>query len=259
MNDLTTLSINRLVLFALLFILLAIATVWATILKQDTKRPSQEQPTIVTEGDLTEAQKKHGKLFQAEGRRKKLSSLPDGFTIYIPAEQPDTPTQSEINNSALKRSRFQSMVCDADLIIIAVPAKSTTQITEAGDFIFTDYELIVGDIIRDTSSTVRSRSIVTLTRPGGSVVLNGKRYRVLDQSFGRLEGGRTYLLFLKFNTHGSTYQAASKYGTFALNGDRFEPVANNTTPYWVQGLENSSSFIINLRSVAGSCPEGDVK
>lgn len=259
MKDKTTLNKNCLVLFTLLFVFLAMATVWAAIRKQDTKRPSQEQPTVVTEGSLTEAQKKHGKLFQAEGRRKKLSSLPDGFTIYIPAEQPDTPTQSEINNSALKRSRFQSMVCDADLIITAVPAKSTTQITEAGDFIFTDYELIVGDIIRDTSNTLRSSSIVTLTSPGGSVSLNGKRYRVLDQSFGRLEGGRTYLLFLKFNAHGSTYQAASKYGTFALNGDRFEPVANNTMPYWVQGIDNPSSFITNLRSVADSCPEGRVK
>lgn len=247
---------RRLVGLTLLFLLLAMATVWAATRKQAPQLPAPEQPTVVTEGGLTEIQKKHSKLFQAEGRRKKLSSLPDGFTIYIPAEQPDMPTQVEINNSALKQTWFQSMVCDADLIIMAVPAKSTTQITEAGDYIFTDYELIVGEVIRDVSAAVRTRSLVTLTSPGGSVILKGKRYRVLDQSFGRLEGGRTYLLFLKFNAQGSTYQSASKYATFTLNGDRLEPVAKGTTPYWFEGLENSTSFISNLRFVASSCPAG---
>lgn len=250
---------KRLVLFVLLFVLLAIATVWAAILKPDPKPQSPEQPTVVTEGGLTEAQKKHSRLFRTDGRRKRLSILPDGVTIYIPAEQPDLPTQDDVKNTKMQRTRFQSMVCDADLIIMGVPMRRTTQITEAGDYIFTDYEVIAGDIIRDTFTTVHSGSIVTVTRPGGSVILNGKRYQVLDRSFSRLEEGKTYLLFLKFYADGSTYQPASKYGTFLVDGTRLNPGANGTTPYWLEGMEDSALFISNLRSVGSACVQGGVK
>jgi hypothetical protein len=241
---------------ALLFMLLTVATLWAAVLRQDPKFQTKEQPTLVAEGTLTEAQKKHGRLFQDSGR-KKLSSLPDGTTIYTPAEPPDLPSQNE-NNDQMKRQVFQAMACDADLVIVGKPVRKTTQITEFGDYIFTDYEIIAEDVIRDTSTAVPTGSTVTITRPGGSVILNAKRYQVVHGSFSRLEEGKTYLLFLKLNTDSSTYQPASNHGTFLVDGNGVS-LAHEGRPYWLDGTEDSTLFISSIRSIGSRCVPGGAK
>ncbi len=230
-----------------IFLTLTAATVWAAIRKQEPKTQAKEQPTVVKEGEASEAQKKHGKIF-SDNARKKLSSLPDGTKIITPAEQ-DLPMPGDPDFAQRKQVLVSDMACNADLVIVGKPVRKTTQLTESGDYVFTDYEIVAEDVIRNTSTAVPIGSTVTITRPGGSVILSGKRYQIIHGSFGPLSEGKTYLLFLKFNAEGNTYQAASRHATFLVDGNSLK----SEVSYWPEDMEDANLFIASLRSASTGC------
>jgi hypothetical protein len=84
--------------------------------------------------------------------------------------------------------------CAAEGVAVVTPQGARAAFTAEGTFVFTEYELEIGFIVKgEFDMTARG----ALIWPGGSLTHKGRVVTALDANFLPLELGRKYLLFLR--------------------------------------------------------------
>src|SRR5262249_55182391 len=105
------------------------------------ERQKEEPATKVQEGVMTQRQREHSKLFIGSGKNngKKLTefSEPGEAGFYRAPPMPISMPNIRHNNS------LQGITCLSDVILIATVKDKTSQLTEDGDYIFTEYDVSV--------------------------------------------------------------------------------------------------------------------
>jgi hypothetical protein len=218
----------------LLILSLGLVAIGATniiSLSQDNATKKQQEEATLQTGVLTEKQKHHSKLYKEYRRGKKIHELAAetnfdfGITIGtgLPGGEPGVspPTFSE---------RITSLTCAADAIVVGEVTSKSSQLTEDQDFIFTDYELKVEEVIKDNASDpITTNTDITISAPGGKIQLNNRIVEARDLSFPRLVVGERYLLFLKSTSIAAGYKAVNKESRFHLTNEGVEtiPTENN--------------------------------
>lgn len=171
---------------------------------------NSDDVTTIQEGVMTEKQRIHSKLYKGYRFPKPIrerGGKPEQFKVVIKSEPVPRTTQS--------------LSCDADAIVIGVVQSKASQLTEDRDFVFTDYEIRVEDVWKNSAQTpVEQGALFTLTRPGGAVRMNGKVFTALDESFSALKPGRHYVLFLRYIPETGSYRALNSASTFADDGGK---------------------------------------
>src|SRR5262245_60808374 len=169
-------------------------------------RSQQEEATVQT-GILTEKQRHHSKLYKKYRRDKKIPDLAREYSIDFgitigaptPGGLPGEPTYSE---------KITALACDADTVVVGVVKNKTSLLTEDEDFIFTDYELIVEEVIKNNASDpIKPNAEITVSNPGGKIQLNNRIIEARDLSFPPLVIGEQYLLLLKSTSIHGGYKA----------------------------------------------------
>jgi hypothetical protein len=208
----------------------------------------KEEVIPIREGPMSEKQKEHSKLYKNYsillGHRKlrdRLASTADDIVTTIgPHEQAGSTNQSIPDNL------LQDLTCHADAIVIATPSSMSSHLTENEDFVFTDYEMTVREILKDNPiAPIQLDQDITVTRPGGTVQLNGHKVKAIDVSFQPFQGGKRYLLFLSFITATNSYKSISSTGSFQLD-NKITPL---TTEASLAGKQfgSPSSFVNDVQ------------
>jgi len=173
----------------------------------------RKEATPIVAGEMTESQKAHSKIFGGKGGGEKIVDLvktegdvglvaEEGLTGGIPR-----PHQEP-------KDYLRSLSCGADAVVVGVPVTKASQLTSDGEFVFTDYEISVGSILKnDSKSPLVAGSEIVLPRSGGAVLLNNHLVVAEDHSSKSLELGTQYLLFLKRFSPG-TYTSQGKVWSF---------------------------------------------
>jgi hypothetical protein len=223
---------------------------------QKNDEQDKDVPTPVQEGVMTERQREHSKLYPPSPRGKKLSDYPKGMEILIGLPMPEQP----ISNRTPSSFEFLAkMACDADVVVLGVVESKTSQLTEKGDFIFTDYDLKVEEILKNNlSDSIQSSDTITVTRPGGSISLNGQIYRVKDKSFRNLQPGKTYLLFLDFIPKTKAYKAMNSEGSFLIGENAVSRLTDESMPYTLENEKDGAAFINQVRAASANCGKKEV-
>jgi hypothetical protein len=125
----------------------------------------------------------------------------------LPVLSPIGRQSSEVTEQAEK----------ADAVVIASVVSKSSQITTAGTFIFTDYELNIEEALSGDRDKLKLQASITVTRPGGKVLLDGQVITINVVSFGSLMPGHRYLLFLKFLPITGTFQAVDQNSSFDIS------------------------------------------
>jgi len=224
-----------------LALLLGIA-VGASRLKQadsEEKAFQTELPdaTPVSFGVLTEKQRVHSKLYsyyrELRGTMDSISELAahnkgkcrtvqtQVFTPLGPLPKPDNPEHY-----------FGQLARESDAIVRGKATRKSSQITEDDTFIFTDYDLQVSEVLKDNPTAPLSQGItITVTRPGGKVLIDGMIAKANDDSYAPLPlNGNEVLLFLKFIPESGAYRATRPTATFELDGSSVRPLTLNNMP-----------------------------
>src|SRR5215471_1379726 len=189
--------------------------------------------TPVQSGVLTERQRAHSKLFsdykQQRGERtisflaRNATDGVAGTTVLIGQGQllyPDVP-----------ENYFGKLSRESDSVVRGRVVRKTSQITEDDAFIFTDYDVEIAEILKNNSATPLSRgAIITVTRPGGKVVLDGTIVKAADLAFSPLPANHDLLLFLKFVPETGAYQTTHATGAFDLEGPTVLPLTKADFP-----------------------------
>jgi hypothetical protein len=89
----------------------------------------------------------------------------------------------------------------------------------------------VEEVIKNNDlASIQPSSAITVTRPGGTIKLNGRVIRVTDMSFPLLTIEHKYLLFLRYIPTTSAYKTFRFKGDFELNTDKFTPLTKQSIP-----------------------------
>ena len=124
----------------------------------------------------------------------------------VPEPKPPEQVLSELTN-------------ESDAVIKGMVISKTSQITEDDGFIFTDYDVLVTEVLRDNPvASIESGKSITVTRPGGKVTKDGIVVKAIDRKFLPLSPNTQVLLFLKFIPETGAYKPTRATGSFQLEG-----------------------------------------
>jgi len=250
----------------LLVLLVAVAVISATALQNPStkKQVSHEQEaTPVQEGVMTKEQRVHSRLFKEQkGIGKKLSEIADeqsdneGVVVEALPGLPMLSPQGE----SVSKDTLEKTAGGADAIVIGVVNNKTSQLTETGMFTFTDYDVTVQEVLKSNSS-IKAGGQITVTRPGGTVLLNGRTISAIDRTSKPLEVGGRYLLFLQAVPATGAYQAVGKLSAFNLADTNASALTDDPLlPTEFRGIIDASLLINKVRAAvaSGSAKQGGV-
>lgn len=245
-------TISFLVLLMVTILVLAVATGIGNQ-SQGTPASPKHDVTSIHEERMTDKQRAHGRLYKGFGNGKKLKHIAAEIRGGVKVKR-NTPLPVGESIPAPTLSDFSKrLACNADAVVVGVVNSKSSQLTEDGDFIFTDYELNIEDVLKDNAQAHLVPNIsFTLTRPGGKVLLNGYILEAEDASFKPLAIGGRYTLFLKFIPSTGAYASLNSTSTYELRGNKVtgqteeaaHPELNN---------ENPAAFVNNVRAVSVGC------
>lgn len=148
------------------------------------------------------------------------------------------------------------LVCDADAVIVATANSKSSQLTLDGTFVFTDYEMTVEDVPKNNlAAGIQKANKVTVTRPGGTILLNGRRIQVTDSSFEPFKVNGHYVLFLKYIPITGGYMALNSKAAFQVQDNRIIKLTKEPLIPELEGVTEAGSFIAEAR--AANSPGSD--
>jgi hypothetical protein len=98
------------------------------------------------------------------------------------------------------------------------------------------------------SAPIGVGACVTVTRPGGKVLLRGVVISVYDSNVEPLSVNTHIVLFLTFIPETEAYQASKAFGSFELDGSSVRPLTAGRLPPGVLG--NTDDFLQTLASIS---------
>jgi hypothetical protein len=206
--------------------------------------------TQVQIGVLTERQRLHSRLYEYRATTnntiKDLVAHARGRILGI-----DVSGQGQaLTESQTPESYFGHLVHASDAVIRGSVKAKISQITEDGAFVFTDYDVVLTEVLKDNSDkplgTVGSTIIVT--RPGGKVLIDGIIVKASDRGFEPLPLNRPLLLFLRYIPETEAYRATRDVGTFEVDGSSIRPITKSPFPPGV--LRDGLSSLQTIRAVS---------
>lgn len=213
----------------------------------------QEKPTLVQEGVMTIKQREHSKLYKDYKTGEKLTTRAAEEDVEVKIGTPmggGIPGATQFDLYEFLRDS----ACNADAVVIGRIESKSSQLTEDEDFIFTDYELTVEEILKDNpAAPVQLGYNMTITRPGGLIRLNSRNIKATDSSFKPLEIDKRYILFLRFIPTTGAYKALNSKSSFQIRNTKLIKLTNEPLS---SELENAhaADFLAQTRAaVAAGC------
>lgn len=223
-------------------------------LEQQKRDKELEDATPIEKGVMTKKQKAHSKLFEIPGG-KQLEDFPPTDTGDVSTQQ-EVPLRVAPRYSGIK-DYLQGLACKSDAVIVGTVRGKESQLTEQGTNIFTDYELAVDSVLKDNATaTIRPHNVITVTRAGGTVKLNGNG-RLLRAEFNSerpLKVDKTYLLFLKFIPDTGSYSAVAYTGdnSFEMGDGTVKQVSNDVLPLGVNNTTDQTAFMNEVKAAVST-------
>lgn len=191
------------------------------MLNTRAEQSQQDDATRIDLGVMTERQREHGKLYKKYDSSRKIPELIQSQTGEVQVYRL-TPLIAELEGSQpSSQERLSQIICTADTVVIGVVKSKASQLTEDQNFVFTDYEFAIEEVLKNASPTsLASNDEITVTRPGGNILLSGRKVKALDELFPLLSLGKRYLLFLRSIPTVNTYRSIESGETFLLQRSR---------------------------------------
>jgi hypothetical protein len=213
------------------------------------------EATSVELGALSEKQRIHSKLFayykQIRGKET-ISGLVAEFRdknriieigVYLPLTE-------LITESETAEKFFSNIAHASDAVIRGKVTRKISHVTENDAFVFTDYDVIVKEILKNNVAAPFSiDTTITVTRPGGRVLIDGIVIKAIDEAFEPLPiNEHDVILFLQLIPETGAYKVTRYSGGYELDGSTLRPLTAARFPPGV--LQNGNSLLQTLRDVS---------
>lgn len=188
---------------------------------QETRLRGQDKiefdATPIKAKTMTEKQEIHSKLYGRYDTGNRLQDLLklDNEPLEIRRSLP-FPVGS--TGQLRPDDETRRISCAADAIIVGTIKSSASQITAGQSFLFTDYVLLVQEVLKNNAnSLIAQESELSITRPGGAILINDRRVTAIDESFPPLGKGKRYLLFLRYLPETQSFESIETGESYEVN------------------------------------------
>ena len=202
---------------------------------------AEEVATPIEVGVLSAQQKEHSKLHEDRGSDRKIAEGIRKHSASFSAHSTACPFISQVPLPSI----VSELTGAADAIVMASFVSKSSQLTSNGSYIFTDYELRTEEVLKDSGpGALKPERIITVTRPGGKVLLYGHSATYTELAFKPLLPGHRYLLFLKYLPTTGTYRAVSHEASFDITDTNVETLTEGSARAFEKEV---SAFITSVR------------
>lgn len=140
----------------------------------------------------------------------------------------------------------------SDLVVLGKLGKGVSSPTVDQGFIYTDWDLTVEEIFRNTAATsIQQGETIVVTRPGGELTINGRHVFAEIDRFPRFHPGEEVLLYLRSLPVG-TYALSSPDGFF-LSRSKVIPIDRILNSQFA-GVQRDSFLQLVHNTANLSCP-----
>jgi hypothetical protein len=227
----------------------------------DELAASDEVPTLVQEGVMSARQRQHSKLYRGShypsgGRIPELLEKQRQGDLIVWGSISEVPRMT----MTLGRS-LGILICEADAVVVGVVKSKSSNLSETGTFVFTDYEVAVEQVLKnDEQSPIEGGGGITVTRPGGAISLRGRVVRAISREVERLKVGQRYLLYMKAVPGTGTYGQIGRPmfdDAFLLRGNEVEQISDKPLPLGWKRTADAASYLAEARQALNSpCAPG---
>lgn len=204
--------------------------------KQESKGQTEfqaelEGATAVKGTVLSEKQRIHSKLFngfrQNEERISDLIAPYKGTKIVYGISVSYRMAQASANTES-SESYFERLTQESDAVVLGKATERISQITDDGNFVFTDYAVAIKEILKNNANApLDSGTTITVTSPGGKVLIDDVIVKTSSNAFGSLPINNHYLvLFLTSIKETGDYRLTRYNEGFELDGAAVHPIAS---------------------------------
>jgi len=173
----------------------------------------------------------HSRLFRGQN----AETIPDMLSktsgdLRIRYDQPMGFPTAPLNPPAYPPYPLVAFSCTSDAVIVATARSGTAHLTADERFVYTDWSFTVERVLKDNArSPISAGSELIVTRPGGTLEVNGRKVYATDLEFRDFKSGNKYLLFLEFIPQTQAYRA-SEEKSFSLEAKTVTVLARDN-PY----------------------------
>jgi|SoiMethySBSTD1v2_1073268.scaffolds.fasta_scaffold614647_2 hypothetical protein len=223
------------------------------------------EATKIQPGVMTDKQKEHSKLYKTDYYKidnagTKLVDRGKGIHDVRVALGPPIPNPSHYVFKTPQEFLHQ-LSCKSDAVVVVQVLDKVSQLTEGEAFLFSDYSVKVIELLKNNEKdSIDLDSVLTVTRPGGLVEINGRIIQAIDAKYEELRKGKEYLLFLSYIPTTKSYQAVDAKSSFDLqaeDGSSVNKLTSYPTPLdQLKEFKNRDVFIPEVKNaVSLSCPD----
>lgn len=141
---------------------------------------------------------------------------------------------------------FGELARSSDAIVRGRVTNRVSQLTEDDGFVFTDYEVEITEVLKD-NVTAPLGALITVTYPGGKVLLDGVIVKARDHYFEPLPLNRQVVLFLQTVKETGAYKPTRYSGSFELDGVTLRALSEQELP---PGVLRGESFLQTVRALS---------
>lgn len=167
-----------------------------TCLTSGQSERQMDEPTVVQLGQVTEKQREYSKEYKKlysdfKGRklsevsaRAKVKGSKGEVGVFI-----GIPTFPKFGPERTATEFVADLSCQAEVVVRGLPQRKTAYPTEDETFVYTEYDFLVKEVLRNNASPIDINDTVQITRPGGLIKLGDQVIRVEDGSYKPLQIG----------------------------------------------------------------------
>jgi hypothetical protein len=226
-------------------------------LRQQQKEQARADATVIKDGVKDARQKEHAKRYKGYKSGKKLRDLTAATGDVMLRREVGTQG-GDPNEAPFDFQKFlREMADEADAVVVGTVKNKSSQLTEDEDYVFTDYDLTAVEVLKDNAAApIEPNKGIVVTRPGGTILLDGRIVEALDESFQPLRKNDQYLLFLRFIPSTGAYEALNSKAGFRIGADKINKLTKEPLAF---DDANVAAFINEVRAAVASAPAGKRK
>ncbi len=174
-----------------------------------------DAPTVVQSGVMTDAQRKHSKIWADQEYGRLSFPLVEDILIYI--GEPFASGYFSGGKPGKEADYIQFLGCEADVVVLGTIGSRVSQLTGGSPIVFSDLDIDVSNVLMNRSKrSIAAPQKIVLTTAGGAVKLDGRVIRVIVERQNPLIVGGEYVLFLKYEPKAETFVLSSFRGIFRI-------------------------------------------
>src|SRR5262245_25366139 len=191
---------------------IAVAIATATALAAGQTRVQVKDRTTPLLKALSPADTYHATLFDGLGQfQKPLDVLASVDAVDDLARMPAAPARA--TRPAVRRAAG-----DTATAFLGRVTEAKSYPTRDGLFLWTSYRVRITKALRQGASAKPPTGVVTVVRPGGSIVLEGMTVEARANAWPPLAVGTDYYLFTSFLDRTGAYKSSNRSATYQVDG-----------------------------------------